>query len=102
MARSKVAGMITPEQIDTIEHAAALLDGYAITLRECHTVGGEGDWTGQDEEKAVHDDMKSTSAKLYAIADELKKPCAMRAELFLTQNALKNAHAELAKPKPRR
>lgn len=89
---------ITPEQIDMIEHAAALLDGEAIAMHRCNTVDGDY-WPGDEDAKRSHDDMKSTSVNLYTIAGIVR---AMRANSIITENALKNAQAELAKPKPRR
>ena len=77
---------ITDQQIDTIEHAAALLDGYAIRVKGA----------GAEDAQGVYDDMKATSADLYTIADAVRT---LRAEFILTQTALINAQSALAKPR---
>ncbi len=49
-----------------LHHAADLLDNNAAALKSCRTVGG--DWTGDEEAKAVHDDESTTAARLRILA----------------------------------
>lgn len=67
---------MTPEQIDLLEHAAAILDGNALSLRMSHTESADGVTWGTDptdvEAKRIHDDEKATCDKLYALADQMK------------------------------
>ena len=59
--------------IELIEHAAALLDGEALALRTCSTLPPDhDDWTGEEESKQFHDDMKNTVARLYALAERMR------------------------------
>lgn len=76
--------MITDEQLDTIEHAAHLLVEH---------------WRLDVNEDIENADMQATGIQLRLINDAVR---AMRANSILTENALKNAQAELAKPKGRR
>jgi hypothetical protein len=64
---------MTPEDVDLIEQAAALLDSEALALRLSHTVGGDGDWAGEEAAKAAHDEFKNTSVKLYDLAERIQK-----------------------------
>lgn len=58
--------------INLLENAAALLDGEAMALRLAHTSGPDfNDWTGEEQAKREHDDMKSTSEQLYALAQKM-------------------------------
>lgn len=61
------------EDIELLEHAAALLDAEALSLRECHNLNHTNpDWNGEPEAKEAHDDCKNTSTRLYALADRMK------------------------------
>jgi hypothetical protein len=58
--------------IDLLQHAAALLDSEALSLRECHNVNHlSPDWKDEAVAKAAHDDMKNTSTRLYELADRM-------------------------------
>lgn len=58
------AAPLTPG--DALIHAAALIEATAAALKACHTV--DGDWTGEDEARAVHDEEIAAAAALRAIA----------------------------------
>ena len=63
----------TTTDIALIEHAAAIIDGEALALRMCSTIPpNHNDWTGEEESKQYHDDMKNTVASLYAMADRMR------------------------------
>lgn len=59
--------------IHLIEHAAALLDREAAALRKSCTPDNKGDWTGEPEAKAAHDEFKTTALGLYAMADDMRQ-----------------------------
>jgi len=52
-----------------LKHAAELLDAEARGLRMAHTPDGNGDWDGEPEAKAAHDDMHNTANALRAMAE---------------------------------
>lgn len=59
--------------IHLIEHAAALLDREAVALRKSCTPDNNGDFTGEPEAKAAHDEFKTTALGLYTLADEMRQ-----------------------------
>lgn len=46
------------------QRAAEILRLEAKTLKDCHTVGGKGDWSREPEAKAAHDEMLAVAAAL--------------------------------------
>lgn len=64
---------VTAADIDLIEHAAAIIDGEALALRVCSTIGPDhDDWTGEDAARVTHDQWKQTVERLYDLADRMK------------------------------
>jgi hypothetical protein len=63
-----------------LEHAADLLDVEARGIRMSHTIGGNGDWSGEPEAKAVHDDFQSTALGLRAVAQKMRDEAAAKLE----------------------
>jgi hypothetical protein len=60
--------------IETIEEAAAILDGEALALRECSTIGPDNnDWTGEDDALATYQHWKQIVERLYALAERMGK-----------------------------
>lgn len=71
MAAAAVGAIMTPEEIETISNAAALLDGMALDLRCAHNLDfANPTWEGEESAKRLHDQAKGTSdALLTMIAD---------------------------------
>lgn len=44
--------------------AVELLRENAKELLQCHTIGGNGDWSGEEEAKAAHDELNAVADKL--------------------------------------
>lgn len=60
----------TPADIDLVEHAAAIIDGNALSLIASST-SATGDWDS-DGDEAEYKYMKSTVTNLYALADRMR------------------------------
>ena len=66
--------MITAADIETIEAAAALLDGEALMLRHCSTHGPDHTDFGDDiAAEESYNEMQASVAALYALAERLKE-----------------------------
>lgn len=64
---------MTPADINLIEIAAALLDGYALDIRMAHNVNPQApDWKDEPDAKAMHDQTKGTSDALCELADRMR------------------------------
>jgi hypothetical protein len=61
------------QDIDLIEHAACILDGEALSIRQCHNLNPNNpDWKDEPEAKEWHDNMKNTSTRLYELAERMR------------------------------
>jgi hypothetical protein len=81
--------MIQKSDIETIEEAAAVLDGVALSLRECSTIGPD------------NNDWKQIVEQLYALSERMKekrndKQCIGSSE-FLASQVMKQAESENVK-----
>ena len=60
---------MTAADRETLSHAAALLDGEALSLRLSHAKGERNDdWTGEERALSFYNDMRATAIRLYDIA----------------------------------
>lgn len=59
---------------DLLEHAAAIIDGEALTLRESHTLPDQPHNWGTDlAARHAYDEYKLTAMQLYTAANELRQ-----------------------------
>lgn len=59
--------------LEKLENAAAILDGDALTIRQCHNLNWQKpDWKDEPAAKADHDQRKRLSAALYELAEREK------------------------------
>lgn len=66
--------MTTKADIELINDAAAILDGEALALRQCSTLGPDNnDWTGEDDAQATYKHWKLIVDQLYALAERMEK-----------------------------
>lgn len=66
--------MTMKADIELINEAAAILDGEALTLRQCSTLGPDNnDWTGEDDALATYKHWKQIVDQLYALAERMGK-----------------------------
>jgi hypothetical protein len=66
--------MSQKSDIETIEEAAAIIDGEALALRQSSTRGPNFDnWTGEDDALATYQHWKNIVEQLYAIAERMRK-----------------------------
>lgn len=66
--------MTTKANIELINEAAAILDGEALALRECSTLGPDNnDWTGVADALATYKHWKQIVDRLYALAERMEK-----------------------------
>lgn len=64
---------MTPADLNLIEIAACLLDGYALDIRMAHNVNPQApDWKDEPEAKSMHDQTKDVSDALAELADRLR------------------------------
>ena len=64
--------MTTKADIELINEAAAILDGEALVLRQCSTLGPDNnDWTGADDALATYKHWKKIVDQLYALAERM-------------------------------
>ncbi|VFR80954.1 hypothetical protein RAN3_2494 [plant metagenome] len=79
---------MTMTYLEAVNQARQTLSVAAADLRNCHTVGGAGDWTGEPEAKAEHD-------RLLLIARALAQPALLLPEEFADAEALQGVRAWL-------
>lgn len=62
---------MSPDDRETLETAAALLDGMAFDLRCAHNVDWQAPtWDGEEPARRMHDQAKRTSDALRAMLDD--------------------------------
>ncbi len=65
--------MSQKSDIETIEEAAAIIDGEALALRQSSTRGPKFDnWTGEDDALATYQRWKKLVEQLYALAERIR------------------------------
>lgn len=80
---------MTMTYLEAVNQARQALSVTAADLRNCHTVGGAGDWTGEPEAKAEHD-------RLLLISKALANPPILLPDEFADVEALEGVREWLA------
>lgn len=62
-----MTALLKPGNRPAIARAVELLRENAKELLQCHTIGGNGDWTGEEDAKAAHDELNDVADKLNRI-----------------------------------